>query len=360
MKKSMLAASLAAALGVSAPALADDAPAAPAAPSLGAVLAATPGLSLTGYVASTYTHFDTSTVGQRQFDLKTNGFTLNQASVTASYLPSSGAGASVTLLGGDDASYLAASAPQVGVATAYAQYAVGALTVMAGRLPTLAGAEVVNPVANNEISRSLLFYDLEPIYHDGLRASYAVSGALTLTGGVSNGINYSSNGTADSKLVELGASGAPTKQLSYSLAYYYAGTNSYYGGAPGKTSLLDFVGTYNATDALSLGLNIDLLSKDLAGSTKKSNGYALYANYALTGQLTLSGRGEYLTDDDGLITGSANKIKELTVALNYTPVQHLKLAAELRQAKADNPLFADGATTTTKQNSFELMAAYSF
>ena len=74
----------------------------------------------------------------------------------------------------------------------------------------------------------------------------------------------------------------------------------------------------------------------------------------------LSGRGEYLTDDDGLITGSANKLKELTVALNYTPVAHLKLSAELRQDKADNPLFANGATTTTKQNSFELMAAYSF
>ena len=360
MNTSKLAAFLAAALGLPALALAADAP---AAPSLGAVLAATPGLSVTGYVASSYTHFDTTTVGQRQFDLKTNGFTLNQASVTAAYLPSSGAGATVTLLGGDDASYLAASMPQFGIATAYAQYALGALTVMAGRLPTLAGAEVVNPVADNEISRSLLFYDLEPIYHDGLRASYAVGDALTLTGGVSNGINYTSNGTSDSKLVELGASGAPSKQLSYSLAYYYAGTNSYPGyggGTPGKTSLFDFVGTYTATDALSFGLNVDLVSKDLAGSTKKANGYALYANYALNGQLTLSGRGEYLTDDDGLITGSANKLKELTVALNYTPVAHLKLSAELRQDKADNPLFADGATTTTKQNSFELMAAYSF
>ena len=357
MKPITLVACLAVAFGLIGTASATDAP---AVPSLGAVLAATPGLSVTGYVASSYTHFDTSVAGQRQFDLKTNGFTLNQASVTASYLPASGAGASVTLLGGEDASYLAASAPQFGVATAYAQYAAGALTMMAGRLPTLAGAEVVDPVADNEISRSLLFYDLEPIYHDGVRASYAVGDALTLTGGVSNGINYSSNGTSDSKLVELGASGAPSKQLSYSMAYYYAGTNSYYGGKPGKTGLFDFVGTYNATDALSLGLNIDLVSKDLAGSTEKANGYALYANYALNGQWMLSGRGEYLTDDNGLITGSANKLKELTVALNYTPAKHLKLAAEVRQDKADNPLFVNGASTTTKQNSFELMAAYSF
>ncbi len=357
MKPIKLAACLGVAFGLNGVAGATDAP---AVPDLGAVLAATPGLSVTGYVASSYTHFDTSTVGQRQFDLKTNGFTLNQASMTVSYLPSSGAGASATLLGGEDASYLAASAPQFGVATAYAQYALGALTMMAGRLPTLAGAEVVDPVADNEISRSLLFYDLEPIYHDGVRASYAVGDALTLTGGVSNGINYSSNGTSDSKLVEFGASGAPSKQLSYSAVYYYAGTNSYYGGKPGRTGLFDFVGNYTATDALSFGLNVDLVSKDLGGGTQRADGYALYANYALSGQLTLSGRGEYLSDNDGLITGSPNKLKELTVALNYTPAKHLKLSAELRQDKADNPLFVNGAATTTKQNSFELMAAYAF
>ncbi|MDE2119575.1 MAG: outer membrane beta-barrel protein, partial [Betaproteobacteria bacterium] len=291
--------------------------------------------------------------------------TFNQASLTASYLPSSGFGGSVTLLGGSDATYLPGGT-QLGVETAFVQYATGNLTLDAGRLPTLAGAEVVNPMANNEISRSLLFFDLEPIYHTGVRAAYAVNGALTVTGGVNEGFNHATQVTGNSKTVELGASGSPTKMFSYSAAYYYTGTGSYYGGLiPSKEQLLDLVGTLNVTDALNFGLNIDLVSKGdyngVGSGSAKANGYALYANYAINDQFTLSGRGEYLDDKQGLVSGtlgSANKIKELTVALNYTPVKNVKLSAELRQDKSDLMIF-DNASKG-KQTSFELLAAYAF
>ncbi len=369
MKKAALAACLASAFACSGLAVAQTAPAAsasaPATPSLGAVLAATPGLSLSGYVASTYTHFDASPPAQRQFDTTQNGFTLNQASLTAAYLPGSGFGASVTLLGGSDATYLPGGT-QMGIENAFVQYAAGNLTLMAGRLPTLAGMEVVNPLANNEISRSLLFYDLEPIYHTGVRAAYAVNGALTLTGGVNEGFNHPTQVTGNSSTVELGASGSPTKMFSYSVAYYYTGTGSYYPGSiPSKEQLLDLVGNLNVTSALNFGLNVDLVTKDQfqgAGTgNAKADGYALYANYAINDQFSLSGRGEYLDDKQGLVSGTlgnANKIKELTVALNYAPMKNVKLAAELRQDKSDLPIFGSGAKT--KQTSFELLAGYSF
>ncbi len=370
MKQATLAACLAGAFACPVPAFAQSAsaPAAPATPSLGAVIAATPGLSLSGYLATTYTHFDTATPAQRQFDTTQNGFTLNQAGFTAAYLPASGFGASVSLLGGSDATYLPGGS-QLGVENAFVQYASGPLTLMAGRLPTLAGAEVVDPAANNEISRSLLFYDLEPIYHTGLRASYAVNGALTLTGGVNEGFNHATQVRGDSKTVELGAAGSPSKMFSYSLAYYYTGTGSYWNYAPqaiaSKEQLLDLVGTLNATEALSFGLNVDLASKadynGIGSGSAKADGYALYANYAINDQYTLSGRGEYLDDKQGLVSGTygqANKIKELTVALNYLPVSHVKLSAELRQDRSDLAIFDGGAKT--RQTSFELLAAYSF
>lgn len=369
MKKATLAACFATAFACPVLASAQTAPApaasAPAVPSLGAVIAATPGLSLTGYVATTYTHFDTSTPTQRQFDTTQNGFTLNQASLTAAYLPTSGFGASVTMLGGSDATYLPGGT-QLGVENAFVQFAQGNLTVMAGRLPTLAGEEVVSPIGDNEISRSLLFYDLEPIYHTGLRASYAVNGALTLTGGVNEGFNHATQVTGDSKTVELGASGNPTKIFSYSVAYYYTGTGSYFAGAiPSKEQLLDLVGNLNATDALNFGLNVDLVTKDdyagLGTGNAKANGYALYANYAINDKYTLSGRGEYLDDKDGLVSGTLgtdNKLKELTVALNYAPVKNVKLSAEVRQDKSDVAIFDSGAKDS--QTSFELLAAYSF
>jgi hypothetical protein len=364
MKQATVAASLA--LAFAFPALAHADGSAPA-PSLGAVIAATPGLSLTGYLASTYTHFDT-TPALRQFDTTQNGFTFNQASLTASYLPSSGFGGSVTLLGGSDATYLPGGT-QMGVANAFVQYAQGNLTVMAGRLPTLAGMEVVSPLGNNEISRSLLFTTLEPIYHTGLRAAYAANGALTVTAGVNEGYNHATQVPGTSKTVELGASGSPTKMFSYSAALYYTGTGTAYTSAPGKEQLIDLVGNINATDALNFGLNIDLVSKDsyngLGSGTGKADGYALYANYAINDQFTLSGRGEYLDDKQGIVTslaggtlGTANKLKELTLALNYTPVKNVKLAAELRQDKSDQSVF-DGATKS-KQTSIELLAAYSF
>ena len=369
MNKATLAACLATAFACPMLASAQTAPAAaasaPAVPSLGAVIAATPGLSLNGYVATTYTHFDTSTPAQRQFDTTQNGFTLNQASLTAAYLPTSGFGASVTLLGGNDATYLPGGS-QMGVENAFVQYAQGNLTLLAGRLPTLAGMEVVSPLANNEISRSLLFFDLEPIFHTGVRASYAVDGALTVTGGVNDGFNRASPVTGASKTVELGASGSPTKMFSYSVAYYYTGTSAYYNSAVlSKEQLLDLVGNLNATDALSFGLNIDLVSKNdyngIGTGTGKANGYALYANYAINDKYTLSGRGEYLDDKEGLVSGTlgtANKLKELTLALNYAPVKNVKLSAEVRQDKSDLPIFDSGAKD--KQTSLELLAAYSF
>ncbi|NNM63439.1 MAG: porin [Burkholderiales bacterium] len=381
MKTRVLAVCIAAAYtyaGFASAQTAPAAPAAPAAPSLGAVLAATPGLSITGYVASTYTHFDT-TPALRAFDTSQNGFKLNQAAVTLAYLPTSGAGAQVTAIAGSDAKILrngecyqngsvnCGSGGQFDLNNAFVQYATGPLTVMAGKFSTLAGAEVVNPAADNEISRSLLFWDMEPGTHTGVRAAYAVSGALTLTAGVNNGWNFTSAPAGTAKTIELGASGSPNKMFSYSGAFY-SGQSPLYGGSPnGTLQLLDLVGTLNATDALNFVANVDILSKDDylgAGTGKgKANGLALYANYSLTDQWMLSARGEYIDDKDGIVSGingTSNKLKELTLAVNYAPVKNLKLSVEARQDKSDVAIFTKNGASTNNQTSLELQGIYSF
>lgn len=384
MKKLTLVACIAAAFGYSAAAQADGT-AAPAAPSLGAVIAATPGLSLTGYVATSYTHFDT-TPALRAFDGVKNGFTLNQAALTASYLPSSGAGASVTVIGGNDAQVLRSTEtwplgtpgaePQVDIANAYAQYAVGNLTVQAGKFWTLAGAEVANPTSDNEISRSLLFWNMEPGLHTGVRAAYSVGAPLTVTVGVNNGFNFTSsptvNGSTLSKTLELGASGTPNKMFSYSAAFYSGASPLFGEAAAGRLQLLDLVGTINATDALSFSANVDAMQKQeylgLGSGTGRATGIALYANYALNDKITLAARGEYISDGDGIVTansgadsafawGTSNKLKELTLAVGYAPGNGLKLSAEVRQDKSDVAIFSGGVST---QNSVALQAAYAF
>jgi len=351
------------------------APAAPAAPSLGAVLAATPGLSLTGYVAADYSYFDTQTPLLRLYSGSRNSFQVPQAAVTASYLPSSGFGAQLTAIAGSDAKVLRqgetwpfnTTTSQFDLNNAFVQYASGPLTVMAGKFSTLAGAEVLNPANNAEISRSLLFWNMEPGTHTGLRASYAVAPALTLTAGINNGWNFTSAPAGTAKTIELGASGSPDKMFSYSAAYY-RGQSPLYGGSPtGVLQLLDLVGTLNATDSLSFGANVDLLQKaDYAGAGTgdgKANGLALYANYAVTDQWTVSARGEYIDDKQGIVSGTAgaNKLKEGTLALTYAPAKAIKLMAEVRQDRSDQKIFTDtSGNATDKQTSLQLQAIYTF
>ncbi|MGC8507932.1 MAG: outer membrane beta-barrel protein [Thiomonas sp.] len=344
------------------------APAAPAAPSLGAVLAATPGLSITGYVYGTYDYFDTSSTLLRAYDTKPNGFNANGAAATVAYLPSSGFGGQVTVIGGNDAKALNGS-NSFYLNNAFVQYATGGLTVMGGKFGSLAGFEVTNPMSNSTVSRSILFWDMEPGSLTGVRASYAVSPALTVIGGVNNGW-VSPQPSNTSKTIELGLTGSPSSLFSYT-ADYYRGQSPLFGGSTnGVLQLLDLVGTFNVNSALTLGANVDLLSKDnvpLASGgtgTGKSNGLALYATYALTSEWGVAARGEYVDDKDGMVSGTngtANKLKELTLAVNYTPMKNVKLSAEVRQDKSDNVIFTkkDG-TPTTKQSSLELMAVYSF
>lgn len=345
------------------------APAAPAAPSLGAVLAATPGLSITGYVASTYDYFDTSSTALRAYDTKTNGFSLNQAAATIAYLPTEGFGAQALVIAGNDAKVLNGNNSAFNLNNAFVQYATGPLTLMAGKFSSLAGAESTNPTVNTTVSRSLLFWDMEPGALTGLRANYVVSPALTLIAGVNNGW-VSPQPANTSKTIELGATGSPNSMFSYT-ADYYRGQSPLFGGSPnGVLQLLDLVGTVNATSTLSFQANVDILSKDnvpLASGgtgTGKANGLALYANYALTDQWTVAARGEYIDDKDGMVSGingTANKLKELTLAVNYSPVKNVKLAAEIRQDRSDNASYTkkDGSPTT-KQSSLELLAVYSF
>ncbi|MGA7178352.1 MAG: outer membrane beta-barrel protein [Thiobacillaceae bacterium] len=361
--------------------------AAPAAPTLGAVLGAS-NISLTGYVDATYTYFDKGVPGggsyepERQFDYRKNSFVLNQAAITASYLPASGFGGLVNLIAGSDGKVLRNSEITDGGSTdsqfdlyqAYGQYATGPITLMAGKFATLAGAETVNPTTDTVISRSLLFYNLEPLSHTGVRASYAAS-MVTLTAGVNNGWNYTSapmdtntGKTINSKTVELGISASPTKMFSISGAIYtgdapLAGVPS--GSGHGRKDLYDLVATINATDALSFVINGDYVTQDdftATGGSVSAYGIAGYVNYAINPEWSVTLRGEYLDDKDGALTGNypnSNKLKEGTLALNYTPAKNVILKGEYRHDTSDVALF-DTNGTSKSQNSVELEAIYKF
>jgi hypothetical protein len=325
--------------------LAADAPAAPAPPAVPALsdLLTGWGLTVSGDIAASYYHSNgypnADGDGWRAFDGNHDSFQLDEAGLQVGYQPKSGIGGFVDVIAGTDAQVLSGaeggSGDSVDVRQAYLQYATGPLTVIAGKFVTLAGAEVINPSQNTNFSRSLLFQVLEPLDHTGVRATYAVTDTVSIIVGVNNGWN-STNTDFGSKTGEFSATWAPSKMFSF------AGTGYFGKIADGvELSLMDFVGTYNVTSKLSLVLNADAyqLSGENSGHVHV-NGFAAYANYAISDPLRVSLRTEYLNYLD------AGHAVEGTLTLGYSPVKNFEVRAELRYDRLSDGLVNSGFSYT--------------
>ena len=351
---SMLALAGAAVADEAAPAAA-DAPAKPAVPSVSDILTAS-GVTLTGYVDGTYTYQRNDTAGKDY-----NTFALQQAAFTLARQPSSGFGALVNVVAGQNpyaATGYGSIPPGTGARAtnfyllqAYAQYITGPLTLQAGKFLTLAGAEVAAPVGNTNITRSILFA-YEPVTHTGVRATYAASDQISLIVGINNGWTFSQD-TADGsdKTFEAGVSFTPSKVLTWTLQGYYGRDYSAYQGAvtPVKANigLVDTVLTWNATSALSLVGSVDYGMVQSTSATPSASwwGAAGYANFAINDQWRLSLRGEYFEDSKGYLTanfdpatyagGSSQKLKEITLTFGYDPTRNFELRVEGRYDDPD-------------------------
>jgi len=344
--------------------LAADAPAAPATPPAPAVpglsdLLTSWGLTTSGEFAASYYHSNgypnaNPEVSWRGFDGDHDSFQLDEAGLQIGYQPKTGIGGFVDVIAGTDAQILneaeSGSNSSVDVRQAYLQYATGPLTIIAGKYVTLAGAEVINPAQNTNFSRSLLFWELEPLDHTGIRATYAVTDTVSIIVGVNNGWNYTDLGHSGSKTGEFSATWAPNKIFSFALTGYFGKDDVLLDGQ--ELSLIDFVGTYNVTSALTLILNADMKQTSGNGNggddvTTHTNGFAGYVNYAFTDSLRVSVRGEYLN-----YVGLGHAI-EGTATIGYSPVKNFEVRAELRYDKLSDGLANAGAFYVRSQPATE-------
>jgi hypothetical protein len=353
------------------PAKPDDAakPAAPAVPSFADLMTGW-GITEAGYVAASYYH--SNGYGQyHQFDNKHDTFQLDQAALSLAYQPKEGFGALVNIAAGEDMKILNAaegSNPSTfDVVQAFVQYAGGPVTVIAGKYVTLAGAEVIAPTGNSNFSRSLLFF-AEPLTHTGIRATYAVNDTFNVIAGVNNGWNYASHLTYGSKTGEVGIAWTPNKIVALT-AQAYVGKDPAFDAL---RTLVDVVGTYNVTDALTLILSADVGKQQQAldGPDLKWWGAAFYTNYALNDQWRASLRLEYL-DDKGdapsgvaFVTGTPQKLKEATVTFGYDPIKSFELRLEARYDKSDKSTFMRSLTDLTdvsdSQTGIAVQGVYKF
>ncbi len=296
------------------------------------------GVTANGYVASSYYVSNGYPFNIHQFDTRHDTFQLDEAGFSIAYQPKQGFGALVDVIAGEDAKILNAAENGSGVfdiRQAYLQYASGPITIVAGKLLTLAGAEVINPTQNTNFSRSLLFFDNEPLTHTGVRASYALTDTFTFTAGINNGWNVMSTDYG-SKTGEVGIGWTPNKTFSITTQAYFGKMLPY----DAERTLIDVVATYNATSALTLILNFDWDQQDAAAgpgtSTATWYGLAGYANYAFNDHWRASLRLEYLDDKDGFATGAlgGQHLSEGTLTFGYAPVKSFELRLEGRYDSA--------------------------
>jgi len=340
------------------------------------------GVTVSGEFAASYYHsngypgWDASPVGSQGvhgFDSNHDSFSLDEAGLQIGYQPKQGIGGFVDVIAGEDAKGLHywedGNADAVDVRQAYLQYATGPFTIIAGKYVTAAGAEVINPALNTNFSRSLLFWNLEPLTHTGARVTWAVSDTINVFAGVNNGWNYTSNVGSGSKTGEFGATWAPNKTFSLAATSYFGKDDVLYNGQ--ELSLVDFVGTYNVTSSLTLMLNADFKQTSgngLSGTdaTTHTNGFAGYVNYSINDNWRVSVRGEYL---DYVGTGH---LSEGTLTVAYSPAKNFEVRAELRYDKASSGLGNDfflrtldgsetgGPTYANSNTEFALQGVYHF
>ncbi len=387
-----------------------DAPTEPAkasAPTISQVLDAS-GITVTGYVDVGYTNLNST--GQfvngtpsRVFDAPNptagknlDSFNLNQTAITVSKAPKEGFGGVINLTAGQDANVIASYGAgnstattsvynnhhDVDVTQAYASYAGGSLTVIAGKFTSLAGAEVIASPSNTNYSRSILFGYAVPFTHTGVRATYAATDTVSLIAGVNNGWDQVSDMNSD-KTVELGFTVAPSKM--FSLAGVYYGGKELAGGVAalpaqttnGNRQLFDLVATLNATDQLTFILNYDNGSQGNANvpgfsdadgaSTAKWDGLAAYVNYQFNDKWRASLRSEYMNDKDGYklptaaLATTGQRWSESTLTLAYMPAPSFEVRGEVRGDSSNQAVFlnSDG-TAKSNQTSFGLEALYKF
>ena len=373
----------------------------------GAVMADTPTLkevlgvsdiTISGYIDAAYGAYDIDPQEQpgaklNYFDDEKNSFYLKQASVTVASQPKEGFGGLVNLTLGNDAKSIHSygggnSDDNFDVTQAWVQYATGPLTIYGGKFNTLAGAEVIAPTGNTNISRSIAFLQALPFTHTGVRVQYAPTDTLTLFAGINNGwdeLKDPNNG----KTGELGLIWNATSWFSFA-ASAYSGDQTISDPLTGEEEdtnrfLFDTVVTVKPVDGLALILNYDYgkqedaVAKSLT-STDDAEWEAIvgYINYQFNDMWRVSLRGEQYNDKDGWKIGLADiegfdgetgdpilgviseKTKSLTLTVGYAPTSSFELRAEVRQDKTDEDAFVDGDSTTDKQTFVAVEGLYKF
>jgi len=230
-----------------------------------------------------------------------------------------------------------------------------------GKFITHAGAEVIEGYDgyNDNYSRSFLFGYAIPFTHTGIKMTAPLNEHLTGMLMLANGWD---NATDNNRGKTLGAQLVATPSPKFTAYINYI-------GGPEKTDsndmrhLLDVVGVWKATPALTLSVNADFAREegDLAdGGSARWSGVAAYARYDVSPRFSLGLRGEVFDDKDGVRTGTAGKLSEGTITPTWHVDDHLSFRGDLRFDHADSDVLGDDQDPKSHQVTTAVNAIYTF
>ena len=207
-----------------------------------------------------------------------------------------------------------------------------------GKFVTSAGAEPTETHLNWNYSRAYLYAN-GPYYHFGARMSKPItswwSGGVQIINGWNNVEDNNSGKT-------FGFTSAMTSKKVSWFSNYYVGpekTNT----NEGYRHFWDNVLTFSPTDKNSMYVNFDFGNDKVKGGQNNDWwGIALANRYAPNDWFALAQRFEVYDDKRGFITGTAQKLKEVTLTADFKMKEGFLTRVEYRRDWSDRPFFDRG------------------
>ena len=318
----------------------------------------------------------------RAYDVTSNNFSLNQASVVLESSPDVDAGrrfgARVDLQYGQATETLQGNPsneprPWVyrNIFQAYGTYVVplgSGLTVDFGKWASSIGLETNYSKDQANYSRSYWFNYL-PFYHMGVRATYRLNDVAALSYWLTNGTQQT-EAFNNYKDQTFEAVINPVKSVTWTTTFHIGQEHPdvqtiQVPGVPtlptqpglsvtpvipaldGRLHIVDSYATWQATPKTAISLEGDYVVSRMwnepgpGRSTAPSHVYgaAFYARQQVTPKAAVAGRAEYLRDDGGLFSGATQSLKETTLTYEYKVADGFLMRGEWRRDFSNIPFF---------------------
>jgi hypothetical protein len=316
----------------------------------------------------------------RAYDVLSNSFSLNQATVIFDHPPEVAKGrrfggrldlqfgqATDTLQGNP------ANEPRPdiyrNIFQAYGTYIVPVgrgLNVDFGKWASSLGIEGNYTKDQMNYSRSYWFNFL-PFYHMGFRTSYPVNDKFALNYWLINGTNQVEP-TNSFKDELFGFTATPRKTISWTTSYYFGQEHPDRISVPttspipvqpglsfapvipapnGRLHIFDSYVSWQTTPKLTVAIEGDYVIERLwknaaqgeSSAPSHTDGGAAYVKYQLSSRFALAGRAEYLSDRGGLFSGLNQALKETTATLDYNVADGFLMRYEWRRDFSNQPSF---------------------